>query len=276
MSDLSRIISFWGIGSGKLPEVRYTQFVNAKTGWRGFVASADFQKQLDLGITRFLLWMPFGRDAVRYQTVDGQKFDSNLRFDQYTLALQANLPWLTNGFAEAFKDLTDKGVQVIAYTGALAGAPEFEVASGIARRQWLDAAIEPFEEAGCDYAIDTAVRAPKGHYCSNIADGLRRKGARVYAEAMPMVSASHWCEGDVISVEAQYQAAIRDGGKILCDPKKIVGELVRGFWNQVPESFKNYADWYRVRVPQALGDGHSVCLQLRAYLAQNGKLEELS
>lgn len=278
MGKLDRIISFWGISSGGNPDVRFTQFINSKTGWRGFVNQPDFKKQLDAGVRRFLIHMPFGREKdVRQQLVNGQKFDTFYRFDAYQQAVAANLPWLTTGFAEEFKALVDNGCQVIAYMGTLAGSPEFEVASGIARRQWLDGSIEPTEDAGCDYAIDTACRAPSGHYCTNIVDAMRRKGTRVYCESMPRIEADHWCKGDVISSETQYQAAVGDVKRVaLCDPSKIVGELVRGLWDPAPQPFKNYADYYKAVVPEVLKAGHTACLQLRHYLNQGGKLEELA
>ncbi len=276
--DLSRIISFWGISSGGNPDVRYTQFIESKTGWNGFVAKM-LQPQIDLGIKRFLLHMPFGRETdVRWQTVNGQTFDTFYRFDAYQLAVAAKLVWLTNGFPDAIKPLTDAGIQVIAYMGTLAGSPEFEVSSGIARRQWLDACLEPFENAGCDYAVDTACRAPIGHYCTNIIDELRRKGTRVYCESMPRAEADNWCLGDVLSSEAQYQATVNDKThQALCDPKRIVGELVRGIWDlTLAPTGATYATYYPTVVPKALAEGHSVCLQVKHYLSQGGKLELLA
>lgn len=275
--SIKRIVSYWGIASGGDDTVRYVQFLTKKTGWRGFVNHRDFQAQLDAGITRFLLWMPFGREKeMRKQTVAGHTFDTLLRFDAYQQAVAANLPWLTENFVEQFRPLTDKGIQIIAYMGSLAGSPEFEVESGIVRRQWLDASIDPFEDAQCDYAFDTAVRAPIGHYCTNIAAGLRRKGTRVYCEAMPMQAYPHWLQGDVMSSEEQYQAACVPGNRgILCDPKEIVGELVRGVWNPPPPPFKNFAEYYRAVVPEILKAGHTACIQARHYLLQGGKLEEL-
>jgi hypothetical protein len=274
--SINKIISFWGIGSGGKPETRFTQFINSKTGWNGFVAQADFQRQLDAGVKRFLLWMPFGRDDLRQQTVNGIEYPTVLRFDAYPQAKKANLPWLTTGFADAIKPLTEKGVQVIAYMGSLPGSPEFETESGLVRRAYLDDALEPFEDAECDYCFDTACLAPKSHYCTNIVYGLRRKGTRVYCESMPRADQPHWAEGDVLSSELQYQAALAPGNRsVLCDPKAITGELVRGIWDAVVPPYKNYVDYYQAVVPKALADGHSVCLQVRHFMAQGGKLEGL-
>jgi hypothetical protein len=275
--SLNRIISFWGIGSGGNPDVRYTQFIESKRGWRGFVNRADFQDQLNAGVCRFVLHSPFGREKdVRWQTVNGEKYDTIYRFDAYQAALQSKLVWLTNGFAEAIKPIVDQGCQVIVYLGSLAGALEYELVSGSERRKWLEGCLKPFKEAGCDYAIDTACRAPLGHYCNDIAEEMRGAGRRVYCESMPRAEADQWCLGDVMSSEEQYQAALNDKThQALCDPKRIVGELVRGMWQPAPPPYKNYVDYYQAVVPKALADGHSVCLQVRHFLAQGGKLEGL-
>jgi hypothetical protein len=221
--------------------------------------------------------MPFGRDDLRQQRVNGIDNPTVLRFDAYTQAKKTKLAWLTAGFPDAIRPLTEKGIQVIAYMGSLPGSPEFETESGLVRRAYLDDALEPFEDSECDYCFDTACLAPKSHYCTNIVHGLRRKGTRVYCESMPRADQPHWAEGDVLSSEEQYQAALSPGNRsVLVDPKAITGELIRGIWDlKLAPPKATYAEYYPTVVPKAISEGHSVCLQVRHYLNQGGKLEGL-
>jgi hypothetical protein len=280
--SLDKIISYWGIGSGS-PKVnpRRIQFVT-ESGWLGFVATY-LKPQIDLGVSRFLLWMPFGqefdaeRDGLRAQSIGKEVFQTRVRFDQYLLAQAAGMKWLTGDFVEAISPLVKSGCQVIAYCGTLGGAPEYEDADDQERLQLVNGSLAPFMAAGCDLAFDTACRSPEWHYVTDLADHLRDQGVRVYCESMPYLSAPHWSHGDVMASESMYQAAaMPTNAGTFVNPKLIRGELVRGIWGAVEPPYKTYVDFYSAVVPKAIADGHSVCIQLRHFLAQQGKLEQLT
>lgn len=285
--NLDRIISYWGIGSGSTAAVpRGIQFVTEKTGWQGFV-DTYLAPQRKLGISRFLLWMPFGREEKeRIQTVNGTSGPSTLRFDQYQQCVKAGLKHVTEGFADAIRPLTEDGCQVIGYCGMLGGSPEIERRRWD-REQWLDECLAPFKAANCDIAIDSACLSTND-YVTRLARDIRfNSSAKVYCEAMPRTEASEWAYSDVMSTEEQYQNARNPAARdVLVNPKSIRGELVRMFtaansavskpWFDANRGVQDWAGYYRAKVPQAIKDGHSVCLQLRHYLEQGGKIEELS
>lgn len=283
MNKLDQLISYFGIASGIGP--RGLQLVTKETGWQGFV-DKYIAPQRAQGIRRFLLWMPFGQEiqyvdgkpttaGLRTQRVCGQSFASRVRFDAYQLAKQAGLDWVTKGFVEAIRPLVLDGCQVIGYCGALGGAPEFELVSGRDRQRYLADSLEPLRRAGCDIAIDSACLSPSGHYVTPIAYALRTANVRVYCESMPTQLGPHWANGDVISDERQYQVALDPTSrKVLCDPKEITGEIVRGFW-MAPPTGMNFVGWYREAIPKVLNEGHSACLHLVGYLREKGEIKDL-
>lgn len=284
---LERFISYWGIGSASPAINRGLQFVTKETGWKGFV-DTYIVPQRKLGISRFLLYMPFGQEEkLRTQVVNGKPFDTRLRFDQYQQAVKAGLTYITTGFADAIRPLVDDGCQVIAYTGTLGGAPELERRKWD-RKQFLDDCLAPFKAANCDLAFDSACLSV-GDYVTSLARDIRLStAAKVYCESMPLVGAESWAYGDVISVEEQYQVALLSTNRdILVNPKSISGELIRMFttansainsqWWDATAKKMDWAGWYRAKVPAAVKDSekHTVCLHVRSFIDQGGKLEEL-
>lgn len=273
--SVDRLISFWGIGAGSDTSRRRMQWVTPEGGWPAFVAT-HLVPQMKLGIRRFLLWMPFGQDELRQQTVGGVTFETRVRFDQYLLARSRGPAWMTDRFAESIAYITREGCQVIAYCGTLPGAPEYEHERWY-RDEWIDACLQPFKRGNCDLALDTIVRSPPGHYGTRLVRELRCRhpGLKVYAESMPLAAQPHWAQGDVISVEAQYQHAASPANRqTLVDPAKIIGELVRMLTDR-PAGGNGWRPWYRAAVPRVLGDGHTACVYLQHYLAEHGTLEEL-
>lgn len=237
---IDRIVSFFGIASGDSKLfARHVHLVDAKTGWRGFM-DKYVRPQLDLGVRRFLFWMPFGQDELRDHHVAGRTFKSRVRFDQWQQALahQRDVPvgqrWMTEGFVEETRKLTDAGCQVIGYTGTFPGSPEYDCASGLQRRAYVEQSLSPFLAAGCDVAFDSAVRAPAWHPLRRITHELRNRNVRVYVEAMPYNATTHgdpiWADADVIADESMYLAAVADTQqKLFVHPTQIRGEIVRGF-----------------------------------------------
>jgi hypothetical protein len=285
---LEKLISYFGIASGDTKLFpRGIQFIAPETGWQGFV-DKYIVPQRKLGISRFLLWMPFGIDELRTLVVNGKQHPTVLRFDQYQQAL-ATAKWATEGFVEAIRPLTLDGCQVIAYTGMLGGAPEIERRRWD-RQAWIDECLAPFKAANCDLAVDSACLSTND-YVTRLARDIRfNSAAKFYCEAMPLTDAPEWAGGDVISTEEQYQVALLPSNRdLLVNPKRISGEVIRMFttsgvssavskpWYDAAAAKMNWAGWYRTKVPAALADSptHSVCLHLRLFLEQNGKLDEL-
>lgn len=275
-----RIVSFLGVASGAATLPRRVQLVTPATGWQGFVEKY-IRPQVDAGCRRFLLWMPFGQetgdnDGLRTQVVGTRKFSTRVRFDQYQQAQRAGLDWLTGGFAEAIRPLSDAGCKVIAYTGTLPGAPEYERERWY-RQRWIDDCLQPFKDANCDLAFDSSILAPCDHYCSRIVNDLSQSSAaKVYCESMPQQVAPHWSTGDVFSVEEQYQNALNPvNRKILVDPAEILGELVRAVISGYPKDH-TWLSYYRAKVPQILADGHTACIHVKSFLDQGGKLDEFA
>jgi len=280
--SLSKLVSYFGIASSKRPDFpRGVQIVTKDSGWKGFV-DKYIVPQRELGLTRFLLWMPFGQewdpvnDGVRNQVIHGHKYPTRVRFDQRQCAEAMGMDWLIKDFASAIRPLTMDGCQVIAYTGSLPGAPEYERRRWD-RATWVGECLEPFMEANCDLAFDSACLAPADHYVTEIVDDLLQDaGAKVYCESMPQQKAPHWAEGDVCSVEGQYQAAYNPANRhILCDPAEIKGELVRWLTDKAPPKGENWVSYYKARVPEVLADGHTACIFAKNYIDQGGKLEDL-
>lgn len=278
---IDRIVSFFGIGSGSAAHFpRQVQFVSEKTGWRGFV-DQYLAPQRALGIKRFLLWMPFGQDTIVDHRLLGKDRPSRVRFDQFLQAKRAGMTWLTECFGGAIRPLVAEGCQVIAYTGTFADALEWSRMNWLDRAEYVHGSLLPFLEAGCDVAIDTSVAFPDWHPLVEVAEWLRARGVKVYCESMPVSRNPYWGTCGVTATESMYLAARNDPAFVA--PPKIAGEIVRGFWGPPPAPWNadgklDWAGWYKAKVPQALKDDggkHSVCLQLRAYLNQGGKIEEL-
>lgn len=278
MIDLKRIVSLYTMHSSSAdPSGRGIQLglVEPTRGWQGFV-DKFIAPDIKLGITRFALWMPFGHEvAPRKQTVNGETFDTNLRFDQYQQATKAGLDWLTETFEDAIRPLTEAGCQVIAYMGTLPGAPEYERERWY-RERWIDECLKPFRDANCDLAFDSAVACPPSHYVSTLFTLLRINypGLTCYAESIPTPANPHWIERNIVATEGVYQQAINSTfRKYRVDPATIKGELIRLFDDigSTNKQFTTYPDWYQAKIPAALADGHTVACYSK-YLVKSGIL----
>lgn len=92
-------------GSSNNPKTRNTGWELDTLGWQGFV-DKWIKPAIKLGFTRFELHNPGG-------TVNGE----DMRCDQLVVAEAQGLKFLTKGFVEAFKPITDKGIEIICYMG---------------------------------------------------------------------------------------------------------------------------------------------------------------
>ena len=253
------------------------QFVQPATGWQGFVQNELFPL-LDLGVRRFMLWMPHGTETkTRKQLMGNVWRETNLRYDAWRLA-RKNLVynWFTTGFAEAFRPLTAAGVEIIAYVGTLHGAPEFDpLPPGQAMWEAVKV-IAPILDAKCSIAFDTAVFSTPDHYVYNLISILRLVGFRCYIEPTPMADGQHWFTTPCVVSEDQWVNVINPANwNVLAAPNNLSGEIMRGWFSTVPSQYSGIPQWYHSTVPAALAAGHTCCLPLKWYLVLGGTIDEL-
>lgn len=279
---MGKLYGGWFIASGSSSAVRGVQWLDPAKGWRGFVENR-LRPQINLGQRDFLLHCPFGRDdPARQQPVGGKSIQTLYRFDQYLVARQH--AWLTDGFVEAIRPLTEAGSQIVIYLGTLIGAPEFDLSQRGTRAVWrrLVDSLAPVIEAGCDLAIDTLPFVREGDLAYELVRWLRSLGVRVYAEPTPQQGFEAWAASDLIVDYQQWQNVLNPqywkpsasfAGFV--PPAELSGEVVIGVWGAKPAKYVSYATWYRDVVPPLLAEGRSVVANLTHYFAAGGKLEEL-
>lgn len=154
LAPTNHLIAFFNIGySANRPKDRMVGQGLKQTGWDGFV-QIKVRPLLDWGVRRIQLHNPFGA-----------KEGDTMRLDQYLLAKEAELDWLTDGFVEAWKpvirgDYTNgEPVEVIGYVGHGFGG-EFkrlrEAGDLRGYRERAAASIKPLVQAGMSIGFDSA------------------------------------------------------------------------------------------------------------------------
>ncbi len=275
MAKIDQIICYYGIGSGSDASRRYVQFVQPSSGWRGFVEN-ELKPIIAMGVRRFMLWMPHGRETkIRSQLMGNWRIDTNLRFDAYNVARQnVNNNWYTQGFAEAIYPITQQGVEVIAYVGALHGAPEFDaLPTGQAKWEAMKA-IAPLLDARCSIAFDTAIFSRPGHYVYDLAQSLKQSGYKYYIEPTPHNDQQHWFSSSCVVSDTQWTNVVNPSS-ILAPASKLTGEIVRGWFSEKPKFYPTFREWYNWTVPTAIAQGHSCALALPMYFRFGGSVPEL-
>lgn len=277
MASINQIVCSYGIGAGNDASRRFVQYVWPARGWKGFVDDY-ITPMINLGLRRFLLWMPHGVEVTpRNQLIGNVWRSTNLRYDAWRLARQnASLSWLTTGFAESFYPLTTSGIEIIAYVGTLHGAPEFDsLPSGQAK--WDAAmAVAPILDARCSLALDTSICSKPGHYVYDLAQLLKNCGYKYYIEPTPYVDGQQWFSSPCIVSDEQWTAVSNPANwNTLAAPSKLTGEIIRGWFGTRPAIYPTVREWYDWTVPPALALGHTCCLPLTTYLNYGGTLQEL-
>ncbi|MBL9122184.1 MAG: hypothetical protein JNG90_01040 [Planctomycetaceae bacterium] len=277
MAKIDQIVCYFGISSGADASRRFVQFVTPNTGWKGFV-DTQLKPVADLGVRRFLLWMPHGREAQGRQQLMGNRWvTTNLRYDAYALSRQnPAFNWFTQGFAEAIYPITRQGIEVITYVGTLHGAPEFDaLPAGQAKWEGMKA-IAPLLDARCSIAFDTSIYSKPGHYVYDLAQSLKQAGYKYYIEPTPHVDSPHWFSSSCVVSDAQWTAVTNPGNQyILAAPSKLSGEILRGWFGTKPSLYPTFREWYNWTVPPALAQGHSCCLALPMYFRFGGTIDSL-
>lgn len=184
-----RVVAWHPIGSNSPdPAVRHVGWGLPKSSWPDYVRTL-VRPQLDAGVRRVMLHNPFGRTAL----------NQPMAFDQYLEARDAGLPWLTDGFVEAWTPVIDgtytggEPVEVICYLGSLDTDTDMKALLGdpAAWDARADASVAPALAAGMSVAVDSSNDYPADSaefaYLQRLADA----GTRVYIEPRPRANCPH-------------------------------------------------------------------------------------
>lgn len=197
--DRDKVVAFWLIGASSPRDVNRRVGHNIKQrGWKWFV-SEKVVPQVQWGVRRVQIHNPFGHLG-----------EEGMRLDQYLLAQEQGVTWLTDGFVEAWRpltagELTGEPVEVICYLGSPVIHDPFkrlyESGDIEAWQRLFDASIAPALEAGMSIAFDTATGADADHPFYARACDLREQGVRVYLEGLPSRGRPHWAPFKFIIME---------------------------------------------------------------------------
>ncbi len=288
------IVSYWDIGAGTNPATKYVQYVDSR-GWKRFV-DTYLAGEINAGIRRFYLWMPFGHETDPTTIVDpfstaGDTYDTSIFFDQWLRGSPVFQNW---GFESAIRELTSSGIEVIAHMGDLRG---HQFPKRWTAEQWIENCLEPFMNAGCnicfndfgaggtDFGSGGGVASAQDHSADyRLAQKLSHYGIKVYCGGGPFISESQpdlykWNRGNVLTQYSDYATVLgllpateNDPGVIALD--EVEGELVLGFgWGELSEE-----DWvaeYESTIPGILSLGYSACIRVSNYLNDGGILADL-
>ncbi len=270
-NDINRVISWFNIGwSGNRPEYRHVGRNLDWLGWQNWV-KRDVQPQVDMGVRRILLHNPFG-------VLPGEI----MQLDQY-LHAKADAPaFLIDGFVEAWKPITDQGVEVIAYVGCGALDPNFE---NLDRDAWLArafASVKPILDANMSVALDAAAFQEAGTMTHVFAEELRNRGVIVYVEAKPGRAKSHWFDYNVMALDGTFlrddiNTGIPNAREIYGIPNEwLTGDICRITRPRMGESASALiGDGMRDRVHEIIRDGHTAVTDLHYWLGTGRTFEEL-
>lgn len=177
-----RLVHWEQIGGSTVNDaVRNVGWSMHQVGWQGYVDGRFAQLQ-QMGVKRIFLHNPFG-------ILNSEPY---FQFDQYIHAQEAGLTWLTEGFVEAWRPITQQGVEVIAYIGTMFSDPDFV---GLSDDQFIDRVVRslrPLIDAGMSVGLDSIVGETQTSRPFMVAQALRNSGIRVYAENRPPRDFTWW------------------------------------------------------------------------------------
>lgn len=237
------------------PRQRMVGWAIVTKGWAHFVRH-NAEPYFAVGVKRMILHNPFGTLP-----------DEHMQLDQYLNALdQHGLRMLTHGFAKAWRPITDRGIEVIAYVGC----PRLDADSKrIDKEEGREAALDygirslqPFLDANMSIALDAAAPAPMGSLTWALAEQLRTRGVVVYVEARPWASNPHWFDYGVISTDPFWKRSNPEDHR---DSRwgarndQITGEILRMLvHNREPPGFEGTrTDFQFQEAHKIQGDGHT-------------------
>jgi len=270
-----RIVSLFLIG-GSTTEIkdRCVGWGLRQRGWDGFVRRF-VRPQLDAGVRRIQVHNPFG-------TLPGE----SMQFDQYIHARSAGLTFLTGGFVDAWKPVTQgrytqgEPVEVIAYLGKLQDDPDFQKLLDAGDTQgWLARAVVSLSlplEAGMSIGFDASASAGEQSPTHRLTELLQSLGTRIYIEARPYKNTPHWFGNNIIITDKFWkrsdpQRYPGDSGKWAARNDQLTGEIIRIVF---PEHAEDPDNWM-LDLRRVLEDGHTAAVPLYNMLGNGKRLNDL-
>jgi hypothetical protein len=262
-----RIVSWQTIGwSSPEPLDRHVGHGIKQMGWAAFVKRV-IDPEIRWGVRRVALSNPFGCLA-----------DEPMQFDQYLHARDAKLTWLTNGFARAWRPVTDGGVEVICYLGKLTDDKSFPPLArdpaGWERRFWES--VQPALDAGMSVALDAAAGDfPESH---RAVDLLEARGVKVYFEPRPNADAPRWFRYPIISVDTFWERsdpALHPDSHWAARNEQLTGEIIRIITAPPQGRTWSHKGWIGPYVRSILRDGHTAAAPVAMLMGEQIPLHEL-
>jgi hypothetical protein len=262
-----RIVSWQTIGWSS-PETSDRQVGQGikQTGWAGFVKHV-IEPEIRWGVRRIVVSNPFGCLP-----------DEPMQFDQYLHARDAKLTWLTNGFARAWRPVTDRDVEVICYLGKLTEDPSFPPLArdraGWEQRFWES--VQPALDAKMSVALDAAAGDfPESH---RAVDLLEAKGVKVYFEPRPNADAQRWFTYPIISVDTFWERsdpALHPDSRWAARNEQLTGEIIRIITAPPQGKTWSHKGWIGPYVRSILRDGHTAAAPVTMLMGEQIPLHEL-
>lgn len=232
-----------------------------RNGWQGYVNGRVAQLRA-LGMRRILMHNPFG-------TLPGEDF----QFDQYIHAQEMGLTWLTNGFVQAWKPVTDAGVEVICYIGKLAHDVDFTSLTDL--QQYMarvKRSLQPMIDAGCSIGLDSIVGNDFDSREYMVAEMLRQSGVKVYNENRPPRDFTWWHNFGGVYYDDGFlnsQPHVSPDLQWAATNDLLKGEILRYTGNPPPGSVYSTLGWRAPDVMRILADGHTAATDI-AFLRAEG------
>lgn len=255
VDPMSKVISFYGIGSGNDPVNRNIGFNVVDQGWQAFV-NREVLPGLDLGITRYQLHNPAGTDN-RYE----------MQVDQFLLA--KNIPALANvlkDFAKVWKPITERA-EVIAYLGVIKD-PQNKLLESYKKDRtkkalWLQRLIDCYKlplDAGMSLGFDAFFDLPEDLPEFSLFETFTNLGVRTYVEPWAHKDRPHFFKHNSITTEQLYRAFSPDWA---ARPEVITGEKVL-LLNQPPpgKQWQDFEQWAPEWTQSMIAQGWSVSIPI--------------
>ncbi|MEM6503960.1 MAG: hypothetical protein AAF711_00690 [Planctomycetota bacterium] len=192
-----RLIAWWNIAhsSSNESDRRVGRSIES-LGWQGFV-DQQIKPAIDLGVRRVMLHNPFGALLRK-----------DMQFDQYLHAkdgiegVHGPLPWLVEGFENAWKAITSQGIELICYIGSLRNDPDFDADDGVFDDfDRLSKSTAAIRRSGCRFIVMDATHAePKDGLADQFAMWLEGKGIKVGCEPRPEFGMYHWAQRPTVCI----------------------------------------------------------------------------
>ena len=235
-----------------------------RLGWMGFVTK-EVRPAIAWGATRVEIHNPFG-------SVAGQdmQFDQAIHARDGVADMHPPIPWLTEGFVEAWRPITQSGVEVIAYLGYLKDDADFKALSPL---KWLERFEESCRlplEAGMSLGFDASAQFPADSREFAALELTRRLGVKVYVEGRPPKDGRHLWDYPIFMADNWFKRSnpTKHPDSAWAAPnEKLTGEIVRMVLEPPPGKNHQNMSWYVPLVKQIIADGHTAWVDV-AFLAR--------